>query len=60
MTTHVVESLVGAGIQVGELLLGHGGGHQVEHRPHASADLGVAGKAGLEAVVDVLILVACD
>ena len=43
---------VGAGLGVGDLLFQHRR-HQVRHRPHALADLGVAGKPAFEAGVDI-------
>ena len=50
---------VRAGLRMGDLRLQHVG-HQVGHRPHALADLRVAGQAAQEPDVDVGILVGLD
>ena len=47
---------VGAGPGMADLLLQHGG-HQVGHRPHALADLGMAGQPAFQPGVDVPCLV---
>src|SRR5690554_494424 len=50
---------VGTGHRVADLLLQHGG-HQVRHGPHALADLGAAGQAEVQTVVDVPVLVGSN
>ena len=50
---------VGAGHWVADFLLQHGC-HQIRHRPHALADLGVAGQAASQPDVDIPILIGLD
>src|SRR5690606_5763735 len=50
---------VGTGHRVADLLLQRGG-HKVRHGPHAHADLGAAGQAEVQTVVDVPVLVGSN
>lgn len=50
---------VGAGLRVGDLLFEHRR-HQIGHRPHALADLGVTGQATFKPDVDVPVFIGAD